>query len=328
MQRISILIGILICLSCINEKIYTPEYNGSKIVLNAQWYTCDTIHLAYLARSYQYNVGDVEDDLVISCRVNSHLEQIADTSWVCNNGKTFLSRCFQFHVALKAGDTVTLAVKSDSCDIKATAIVPPAPKISIDTVSYHDDYAGIDIKVYDVTLNIIDQEDKQDYYQAFSLETRTCAYHSKDDSMPRVTYYKKKGIDESDPVFKNIPLQLPSDFVANIGVFSSMFNTAHVFSDELFNGTRYSFYYPQVSPVVYFDSEYTMMVTEHIVRVASIPWDTYLYCLASNAFLSSTGDPFSEPVFIPDNVAGGLGNFGVYSVSEERINGGVNYYWY
>ena len=182
---------ILLCLSCKKVLSFDIPYEGPELVLNAQWYTCDTIHYAYLCQSEQYMVRDVDNDLSLTCSINNNETIVADTSWVIENGSSFISRCYQFKVNLHPGDSVVLNANNDLYSLKAQSFVLPVPTVSIDTSSVRqlfNDY--LPFREYDVNLTLTDRKGESNYYQAFSLAVKT-TYEPIDHSSEDAVFYNR-----------------------------------------------------------------------------------------------------------------------------------------
>lgn len=305
--------------SCMKDIDYDVAKDGTKMVLNAQWYTTDTLHYVYLCRSTAAHVTDVEEDLVVSCFVNGVPAEMPDDSWVVESAigdpKLFMSRCYPVKATIKAGDEIVLKADSDSCHISAKVTVPPPPEVTVDTSSVYIVDAEYRDRIYDFTVHLKDNPGENNYYRAFSLQGVSNEYRRKSDTVPHETRYYYVALDESDPVFKSIPVQLPGSMEEKSS------NPAHVFSDELFQGGEYIFRFSMEDHPLILSGRTgcERYVPEVYIRMASISWDTYLYCLSSNAMDMAGFGSLSEPAIIHENVEGGMGNFSVYSVTEHHI---------
>jgi len=305
--------------SCRKTIPYNPPYEGSMLVLNAQWYTTDTLHHVYLCRSTRANVEDVEEGLSLKCYVNGELVCEPDTSWIMSRetglGTVFHSRCFPVKAFLSPGDEVTLRAVSDSSDLTASAIVLPPPDVVVDTSSVYVQDAAFHDRIYSFDVRLKDAPGTEDYYRAFSLQAVSHSYWMKDDIQPADTVYQYSSLDESDPVFKSVPIQLPGVSLVNGS------NKSHVFSDELFSGGEYLFHFNLEDHrfVLSGRSGKERTVPEVYIRMAAITKDTFLYCLASNSLDYGSFGSLTEPPIVHENVSGGMGYFGIYSISEHHI---------
>ena len=320
MRTLGIYISALILIimaACTKTLEYKPSYDGSQVVLNAQWHTTDAVHYVYLCRSRLSRVEDVEKGLKLKCYVNGALACEPETSWAVKSDDTFLSRCFPIRLDLSEGDVVTLTAESDSCDLSASAVVLPPPVFRVDTLSVPFTPGFLD-RVYNIDVVLQDLSGMGNYYQAFSIQARAFDYRKKTDTSPYDTLYSYCLLDESDPLFNNSPLRLPE----GIPLSETAMNRSHVFTDYLFNGGEYALHFSFNDHVFIFNghSGYERVVPELIIRMASISKETYLYCSSSNSLNEVSGfGSFSEPVVFPDNVTGGIGNFGIYSIAEKHI---------
>lgn len=313
---ISVLI-LIIAAACTKTLKYNPPYAGSKVVLNAQWHSTDTVHYVYLCRSTLSRVEDVEKELKLKCYVNGALTCEPETSWIVKNDDAFLSRCFPLRLNLSEGDVVTLTAESDSCNLTASAVVLPPPVFRVDTSSAPFTPGFLD-RVYNVDVVLRDSPETDNYYQAFSIQARAFDYRRKTDTSPHDTLYSYCLLDESDPLFKNSPLQLPE----GMPLSEAALNQSHVFTDDLFSGGEYTLHFSFADHSFIFNghSGYERVVPELIIRMASISKETYQYCLSSNSLNIISGfGSFTEPVVFQENVTGGIGNFGIYSVAEKHI---------
>lgn len=313
---IVVLLSILV-VACTKSLNYSPHYEGSKVVLNAEWHTTDTVHYVYLCMSTLTGLQDVEDDIRIKCYLNGILACEPDASWEVKSDDSFLSRCYPLKLDLTEGDVVTITAESDSCHLTASAVVMPRPVISVDTTSVLNE-AGLKDRTYSIDVSIEDDPFSDNYYQAFSIQAMAFNYYRESDTSPCDTLYSFSLIDDYDPLFKNSPIQL-SD---GAGMPETIKNRSHVFTDELFKGGKYTlhFSFNDHTFVLNGHSGYGRVAPELVVRMAGISKETYLYCSSSNSLNMVSGfGSLVEPTIFPENVTGGLGYFGIISVTENRI---------
>lgn len=133
---------------------------------------------------------------------------------------------------------------------------------------------------------------------------------------PEVIYDKNTWLPiDTAMTFQEVYYSMPSDGL--IG------GNGSVFSDELFNGTEYSFsftvdqYYLDyvMTQLPEFSSERRFM----LVELRSLSNEYYKYQTTLNSFWNADGNPFAQPVQVFSNVNGGFGIFAGFGKSSDTL---------
>lgn len=127
-------------------------------------------------------------------------------------------------------------------------------------------------------------------------------------------YVKADTSDPSSPLVSKIQLMTFSDEAGNVEVLSS----AIAFDDEFNNGKTCT-----LKALFYSSSELVHPVPgSHevvYIRLLSVSRDYYLYKKTHNIQAENEGNPFSEPVQVHSNIAGGFGIFAGYSADTMTV---------
>lgn len=342
---------------CKNLIDYSLDGTPTMIELSAVWSAADSEHVICLAASDAYSVSEIKDTAEISCFVNGKLAAKADSVWREKSRDGTVAQYYRIRLSLHSADSVALKVSLPGHSLEASAIVPPVPKIRIDTTLTGAQGGGVPYRQYDLDCTVEDIPDQPSYYRLYT-PTVTTGFWLQIAEVKTGQRFWPVGpeIDGSDPVFKNVSFYFPEVLSRDMTfIHSGLSNRTNIFPDDSFEDSHHTFTFqfdqnlfcfPRVDKDFFslenidFESSewcrnrpeewlqdhydwflrsYDWMKFRVDVRVASLSREEYMYLIAYNAAKIASVDPLSEPVVLPSNVTGGLGFFAIENVAGSSI---------
>jgi len=300
LQYIIIAFSIISIFSCgdkfINDiDIEVPEAD-LKMVINLELNAGDTIANTFVARNA--NITEAEhtfyDDAIVELYKEDNLLTILDYNIETNEYSARLDPS-----ELTVGDyRVEVSGVDGLDDISSTQTIPP--KVNLVNGTYQEDgtieaYYGYAYSVDEAKVTIDDPADQENYYQV-----------------------KLFGVTED--LSGNI-IAKTEFFITSLNplVEGGFYLEGLLLNDDSFNGNEFEL---SIGFSNYFTSGYSSdeEVKYLVAELNNISRDNYLYQLSLNAFETSIGNPFAEPVVVHNNIDNGIGIFRSRNASEYRID--------
>lgn len=329
---VSILAGLFFLASCEKEIIFNGEITDPMVVVNS-YITPDSVISANITLS-RFFLNDSTSfreisNADVSVMVNGVFKEKMN---YINNG--------QYKGTYKPliGQTIKLIVKvPNKKEVTCEALIEPKPDImSLDTtdlwtgtryiIQYNytggvpnatgnDTMGVVSGHLIKYTLNFKDNPDVRNYYRLVVL---TKEYYSIVNKMTNDTIIDIRdnySFAFNDVVSRNGANSDPLSIVG--GASNNMYN---VFQDDLFNGKTYSLTFETNEDVYRYAPKYQYgqefpFKKKVIVYLQSITRDYYLYLKSRPVALNGT-DFFSEAVQIHNNITGGIGILGSYTLGD------------
>lgn len=300
LHYILIALSIFSIFSCADKfvndiNIEVPE-TELQMVINLELNAEDTIAKTFVARTANITEADYTffDDAIVELYKEDDLLAMLDYNIEDNEYSANLDPS-----DLTVGDyRVEVSGVEGLADISATQTIHP--KVNITKGSYQENgtieqYYGYAYSVDEATITIDDPGDQENYYQI-----------------------KLFGVIEDT---LNNRITTREIFITSINPFveSGFALDGLLLSDESFNGNNFDL---SIGFGNYFASGYGSdnELRYLIAELSNISRDNYLYLLSLNAFKTSEGNPFAEPVVVHNNIDNGIGIFRTRNASKFRID--------
>ena len=176
--------------------------------------------------------------------------------------------------------------------------IPPKTNIiSIDTalVTRIDD-EGYKREYLEFRVKFKDNPDENNYYLLAPMQIEIYTYHDhEEDTIITDTIQYIRYFESNDP-----------------SVVEYLWGKGLLFNDNLFNGNTYEF--------VFSTEKYFYVGASICIKLYSISEDYFKYLATCDKQLEAKWDPFMEKISVYNNVKGGVGIFGGYSLATDTIN--------
>lgn len=288
------------------------------LIVNACFYTNDDIHSVRVSVADDKRVAPLSQEASVKMFIGEDL--VAQSDSVV---KDVTSETYYLRAQIKPEDRVKITVYSGDFHAEATAEAPKAPKFSIDTV-HVSKYKHI--YLIEPTI-VVKSQEKNSFYITTKGGLRLVFRNNETGEEYEKSDRESVWINTKDPIFKNQTMAFSSTLSSDLGLALTGLNYWLVFSDELFDNNQYRFRCKNINGRDFEKGEWAATMKKGfevdrgyvVMTLGSLTESFFRYCRAVDDYFAVSGDPFREPLIVPSNVKGGLGYFGIVSVSEESF---------
>lgn len=315
-RLVALVISIACLFSCETLVLLESGRSDPKLCVNAQFLSCDSLHTVALCISDTDGLYALPAIAEVSLQVNGIPAGNVESVYM---KESFL----QYHIiraSLQEGDSVELGVRCGDLTAYSVTVVPPAPVIEkVDTVFDGDN------RLYSCSMVFCDHAGEDTFFTVldcpgiYGLKGKdgVVRFKSINSSVAKV--------DGDNPVFINDKKKLPGSIAEILGYEDNGYRW--IFTDHQFRDSSYSLdYIFSAGSVKYwwggeekgacFDELYGERTV--IFRLGSLNQEFYRYYSYIDHIVSGT-DPLAAPLCCPENIIGGIGFFGIVSVTEYPI---------
>jgi len=223
---------------------------------------------------------------------------------------------YEVNIYPKVNDSYKLFVDNNELTpvTSNVTLLPPVPITSIDTSIQYNTYDYGDGNYYGeyeihFDISVSDDPSMDDYY-FLAVSTIQPIFEDNGFGQFYLSGFEEYYLDydSNDPVFKS-----NSQFTIN-GI------TGQVVSDEIFNGTDYTFSInTNFFPFYNIEGLNYNEPIQVIVKLLTVNADIYRYIISFNLNQETQYDPFAQPVQIYSNIENGLGIFSGYTMYSDTL---------
>lgn len=320
---LSILMIILVIISCENELPFNIKNNPPKLVMNALINADSLTNVLFLNFTGREYAGHAQD-ATLEVRVNGQLkESLRPLPLIDNERQCRFTITSQF----TPGDIVRMDAITDDGNYHAWAEVTVPQRLaeieSIDTLTVPLTQNGYTHNYMRYKITFRDRPDEKNYYRiAIEKQMSMWGYNHEEGGGDYIYWTKHISysfIGREDVVLTDGQPSTGDD--EDNGLFDTAKNIYGVFDDSRFQNTSYTmtiYNNPEVESDNNNDGFYEGM--DVIIRLLSITETEYYYLKALNLVDSDAYDEtINEPIRYPSNVHGGTGMIGISTEISKKV---------